>query len=517
MNNQARSYDATKPVGIWIRVSTEDQARGESPEHHEKRARMYAEAKGWDVVVVYHLEAVSGKSVMGHPETKKMLDDIKSKRISGLIFSKLARLARNTRELLEFSDIFRANNTDLISLQESIDTSSPAGRLFYTMIAAMAQWEREEISERVAASVPIRAKLGKSLGGAAPFGYQWQDKLLMPNPAEAPIRRRIYELFLEHRRKKTVARLLNEAGHRTRNGSAFSDTTITRLLRDPTAKGLRRANYTKSLGEKKHWRFKPESDWIFGEIEAIVPEDLWTQCNQILDEQLESHPLARPGVQLFTGILKCSCGQKMYVPSWSPKYSCRKCRRKILCEAIEDIYRSQLGRLSPQILAAHFSDEDKAIEDQEALLQSLQKGQEALSREMERLYRSFQAEETDGKTFGKLYPKLEARLDQLTDESAKLQGQIDAARISRLSAEEVVDQAADLANHWPNLPLEDRRRIVEMITQEIVVDDDEITVRFEALPFSRTDHMKATQAQGFIAATNIMRAGKRTLPSTRVT
>ena len=62
-----------KAVGIWIRVSTEDQARGESPEHYEKRACAYAKAKGWKLREVYHLEAVSGKSVTGHPETKRML------------------------------------------------------------------------------------------------------------------------------------------------------------------------------------------------------------------------------------------------------------------------------------------------------------------------------------------------------------------------------------------------------------------------------------------------------------
>src|ERR1035438_7324402 len=65
-----------KPVGIWIRVSTEDQAKGESPEHHEERARSYAKSRDWQVKEVYDLAGQSGKAVMQHPDAKRMMKDV---------------------------------------------------------------------------------------------------------------------------------------------------------------------------------------------------------------------------------------------------------------------------------------------------------------------------------------------------------------------------------------------------------------------------------------------------------
>src|SRR6266481_8974038 len=98
--------EAGKPVGIWIRVSTEDQAQGDSPEHHEERARSYAKSRGWQVREVYDLAGQSGKAVMQHPEAKRMMKDVERGHITGLVFSKLARLSRNRRELEDFSDFF---------------------------------------------------------------------------------------------------------------------------------------------------------------------------------------------------------------------------------------------------------------------------------------------------------------------------------------------------------------------------------------------------------------------------
>src|SRR2546430_17657199 len=98
--------EPAKSVGLWIRVSTEDQARGESPEHHERRGRAYAEARGWTVREVYRLGAVSGKAGGEHPETERMMKDIRTGRITRVILPKHARLARRTDGLLYLADYF---------------------------------------------------------------------------------------------------------------------------------------------------------------------------------------------------------------------------------------------------------------------------------------------------------------------------------------------------------------------------------------------------------------------------
>ncbi len=475
----------TKRVGIWIRVSTEDQAQGESPQHHEHRAREYAKFNDWKVIEVYDLAGVSGKTVMEHPEARRMLSDIKSGHITGLIFSKLARLARNTKELLEFAELFRRSNADMISLQEKIDTSSPSGRFFYTMIAALSQWEREEIADRVKASIKVRAKLGKSLGGAAPFGYMWQDNKLIVNPTEAPVRKLMYELYSEHKRKKSVAAMLNKAGYRTRKGGKFTDTTVVRLLQDTTAKGLYRANHTHRDGSGK-LHLKPESEWTFTPVEAIVSEELWNRCNSLISERKDKKALGPKPVHLFAGLLHCGCGQKMYVFSRSPKYVCPKCRNKIPMEDIEGIFREELQSffVPREKVQAHLANANEHLTGMKSRLAAHTQRLEKTRAEMRKVYQLYVSDKVSPEGFGKLYQPLEEQERQLASELPKLQGEVDALEMQQLSADEVVAEATNLYKRWPALPGDSKRQIIESIVDKIVVKGDEIDITYCYMPSS---------------------------------
>lgn len=474
-----------KNVGIWIRVSTEMQVQDESPEHHEHRARLYAEAKGWNVVTIYRLDALSGKSVMEYHETKRMLADIKNGTISGIIFSKLARLARNTKELLEISELFRKSQADLISLAEAIDTSSPAGRLFFTIIAAMAQWEREEISDRVKASVPIRAQLGKPLGGQASYGYKWENKELKIDETEAPIRKYIYEVFKKERRIHSATQEINRKGFRTRSGSLFTNTTIERLIRDTTAKGIRRANYSRSLGTGKKWELKSEDEWVEIPCEAIIDEALWEECNQILDAR-EKRPIkvARKAKYLLAGYVSCSCGNMMYVYTESPIYKCKQCKRKIAVQDIDDIYHQQLKHyfMTETDIETYNSKTFSFIAEKEALLAVMKNEYDKLLKKTEELTNLRIGGELSKEEFSRFYTPTEKQLRQLEAQLPEIEAEIDIKKIQSLSSDVVLQEARDLYNNWNLLSFEEKRSIVETITKHIIIDEETIDISFDFLP-----------------------------------
>ena len=478
-------------VGIWIRVSTEDQARGESPKNHEARARMYAELKGWTVVEMYDLSGVSGKSVSEHPEAQRMFSDVVSGKIQGLIFSKLARLARNTRELLDFSDFFQKHNANLVSLEESLDTSTPAGRLLYTVIGALAQWEREEISARVAASIPIRARQGKPTGGKGALGYMWKDRKFVLNPEEAPTIRRAYELYLETGKLLTTCQILNKEGFRTRKG-IFRPVTLKRFLEDTVYKGLRRANYSKSKGNKKSWILKPEEDWIFTEVEPIVEADVWEKVNALLAKNASPFQtkLPKEGKYLFSGLLQCKCGTKLYVAPYSgmkvPRYRCRKCCFKLNDDVLEEHFLKALKTMivKPEELTT-VKDYEAERKDKEERLALLKREMKTVDTRINTLLDLVGDQTLDRANFTERFMPLKKRKEQIHDEIPRLQAEIDFAKANNLTKDYLLERATNFASMWPILNDDEKRRLVRDLVDKVEIGDNSLHFVFSYTPSLR--------------------------------
>jgi len=491
-----------KRVGIWIRVSTEDQKEGESPKNHEERARMYATVQNYDVIEVYNLAGVSGKTVKDHPEARRMLRDIKRGHISGLIFSKIARFARNTRELLDFADYFKKHNANLMSLEESFDTSTPAGKLFFTFISAIAEWEREEIVSRINSSIKVRAKMGKRLGGKVPFGYDWDGHNLILHPEESVIRKLIFTLFLKEKRKKTVASILNKRGYRTRGGNKFYDTNVKRWLRDPLSKGLRRSNFTRKviIDGKEQVEYKDEKDWYFHEAPAIVSEEVWQRANTILDEQAKQRtkPLNRM-THIFTKYMYCGCESRMSVHSGNSHYRCTKkgCNNKIKRELIEKIYKEQLLSYvqSKDKVSEYLKLSDTTVDDKKQLLETRKKKKEDLSKRIEKVIALHVDNQISKEAFSQYHDEPYNQLQEVEQEILQLETELIALNMQQDSIHVVMDEATNLYANWDSFDQSQKRKLVEMITERITIGiDDTISIKlFRLMPESHFSELETNE------------------------
>ena len=152
----------------YIRVSTEGQAQ-DGVSLDAQRAKIEAWALLNDYVLAgVHVDAgISGKSALNRPGLQAALDDCGKG--SALVVYSLSRLARSTKDTIEISERLAKSGADLVSLSEKIDTTSAAGKMVFRMLAVMAEFERDQISERTATAMQFKKAKGE-LVGAVPFG-----------------------------------------------------------------------------------------------------------------------------------------------------------------------------------------------------------------------------------------------------------------------------------------------------------------------------------------------------------
>jgi DNA invertase Pin-like site-specific DNA recombinase len=146
-------------VAIYCRVSTDLQTN----ETQESQLRDYCKMKGWSDIEVFIDDGVSGTR-RSRPELDHMLSRVRNKEFDAVMVWRFDRASRSTKQLLELLEEFQKLGVDFISLREQIDTSTPAGKLMFTMVSGFAQFERDLISERTKAAMQEAKKRGVKYG-----------------------------------------------------------------------------------------------------------------------------------------------------------------------------------------------------------------------------------------------------------------------------------------------------------------------------------------------------------------
>lgn len=291
-------------VAIYVRVSTEEQAQeGYSIRAQLNRLEAYAKSQDWTIVKKYIDEGQSAKD-MNRTDLKKMLRDLEKGLFNCVLVYRLDRLTRSVLDLYKMLKIFENHNVKFKSATEVYDTTTAMGRLFITLVAALAQWERENLGERVRFGLNQKAKEGKWAINIAPFGYDRDGDYLIVNESESTIVKKIFELYLTGKYGiGKIAKELNNKGLKTKSGSKWNFSSIHYVLTNPIYIGTMRFNYR--VNKERYFEVENAAT-------AIIDKKDFDTVQRMLRDRSNDHPRRATSPYIFTTPLRCArCGGKV--------------------------------------------------------------------------------------------------------------------------------------------------------------------------------------------------------------
>lgn len=301
-------------VAIYARVSTEEQAKeGFSIVAQLQTLRQYAQIYNWEVIDEYVDEGISGKSVKGRPEMKRLIKDVENERFDAVIVWKISRLSRNMLETLMILDKFEKYNVKFISYSENFDTSSPIGRLVLQIMASIAEMERNTLAENVKLGMKQRALEGRWNGGVV-FGYDTVKKELVINEKEAEVVQLIFHMYANGKGLRAISNHLNKAGYKTKRNRYFSINGVAQILDNVIYIGKISWLKFENWDSKRRKGKNPNPILVEGKHEPIISDELWSvvqarRKSKSFKQRQSNEPF------LLSGLLRCpDCGQGM-VPS----------------------------------------------------------------------------------------------------------------------------------------------------------------------------------------------------------
>jgi len=321
-----------KNAAIYIRVSTEDQAReGYSLTEQLDKLKTLCKLRDYNVYDIYEDAGISAKDT-NRPAFKRMLEDVKSHKVNVIVAYKLDRLTRSVKDLENIVLELEKHGCVLECAMDDINTTSANGRFFVRMLTVLSQLEIERVSERTKFGLVGAIKDGH-IPVPKTLGFTRDNKKLVPDPTEVPIVERIFDLYLKGNSYQTIANIFNEENILNKK---WYDTTILKILSNPLYKG----DYISGARSGTPILYE-------NVVEPIISKKLWKNCQE--QSRRNQRNYTRRNDYIFFQKIECpSCKRIMAckAPGGKKKkyiyYQCNDCKTMIREDNLVDLLLNQI-------------------------------------------------------------------------------------------------------------------------------------------------------------------------------
>lgn len=489
-----------RDAALVVRVSTDLQARNPegSLKNQLQRLRQHISYKrelageDWAEVEVYELKGVSGKNSVRSKEFERLFADIRAGRVNTVVCTSIERLCRSLRDFLNLFEFFVENGVEFIALKQQYDTTTPQGKLFITILMALAEFEREQTAERTRDAAAARAERGLWNGGQL-LGYDLvadRKGYLVPNPDEAVVVNFAFASYLRSGSIAETADAMNKRGFRTKayrsrrevehGPREFSYSTVQHILKNRAYIGK------KALLDGK----VVQAVWP-----SIVARETFDRAQQLMARNARANRNVAKTVRhvhiLSHGLLRCGrCDSEMQGRSGTGRngttyfyYACTNpdCRLRVASPVVEDAVIDRIGALAsaPDTVAALTKRANVVLLKErpgiEKRIRTLRRSLKSVSAESGSLARALVKASTDGVVA--VNEELASAAQRRREiEGALLEAETRLTELQRakISAESIRGGLANFNRVFEHLQPHEQRELVRLVLKQAQVGDREL-------------------------------------------
>ena len=328
-----------KKCGLYMRVSTEDQAReGFSLPEQKERLEAFCKFKGYEIIDYYQDAGISAKTGNHRPEFERLKDDIKAKKINTIVALKLDRITRSIYDWENLITFLDENDAYLDCANDEINTTTANGKMISRLLMSVSQNEIERTSERTKVGLAGAIKCGH-IPHIAPLGYKHEDKRLVIDYSTKDIVVRIFDLYYNGYSYQKISNLFNE--EKVLEKDNWRDSTIQTILENEIYKG-----------DFIHGKRTKNPTYYEDVVEPIISKEMWADCQ--VQKKKNSRSYQRTLTYLYLQKLKCpKCNRILGGKATTKKngktyfyYYCNDCKVQFKESLINEYFEQFIDELT---------------------------------------------------------------------------------------------------------------------------------------------------------------------------